>query len=90
MESWFSVHTLHNVSLYPQRDVINSHRTARFTVPMEVSHDDIPQCAHVSRLILLNTIANKNAFSSIKWLFFPDRQHSVVLLNWKKVDGLKS
>lgn len=51
MESWFSVHTLHNVSLYPQRDVINSHRTARFTVPMEVSHDDIPQCAHVSRLM---------------------------------------
>lgn len=49
MESWFSVHTLHNVSLYPQRDVINSHRTAQFTVPMEVSHDDIPQRAHVSR-----------------------------------------
>lgn len=76
MGSWLSAHTLHNVSLYPQRDVINSHRTARFTVPMEVSHDDIPQCAHVSRLILLNTIANKKSILKHQVTLFP-RQTAV-------------
>lgn len=43
---------------------------------MEVSHDDIPQCAHVSRLILLNTIANKKSILKHQVTLFP-RQTAV-------------